>query len=111
MLIFYERIGPVTDIWPSSLCGFYVGYCAWAESVPASFHPMTLCDRPLTVKLSKIMSASFGGYKPCHITAFFPVAAKHKGDSHSSNGKEQNDSPAASTSTVSVIEKDIIFCW
>ncbi|MEQ2219838.1 hypothetical protein XENOCAPTIV_025255 [Xenoophorus captivus] len=61
------------------------------------------------VKLSKIMSASKGGYKRRHITAFFPVAAKHKsGDRHSTNGKEQNDGPAASTSAASGIDKDVI---
>ncbi|MEQ2192062.1 hypothetical protein XENOCAPTIV_006452 [Xenoophorus captivus] len=61
------------------------------------------------VKLSKIVSASKGGYKRRHITTFFPVAAKHKsGDGHSTNGEEQNDRPAASTSTASVIDKDVI---
>ncbi|MED6262073.1 hypothetical protein ATANTOWER_014067 [Ataeniobius toweri] len=61
------------------------------------------------VKLSKIMSASKGGYKRRCMTEFFPVAAKHKsGDGPSTNGEEQNDRPAASTSTASVIYKDII---
>ncbi|KAK5613874.1 hypothetical protein CRENBAI_014914 [Crenichthys baileyi] len=42
-LTFYERIGPLTDIWTSSPCGSYVGYCA--EPVPVSLRPLTLCDR------------------------------------------------------------------
>ncbi|MEQ2294520.1 hypothetical protein AMECASPLE_004778 [Ameca splendens] len=55
------------------------------------------------------MSALNGGHKRCRITAFFPVAAKHKsGDGHSTNGEEQNDGPADSTSTASVIDKDVI---
>ncbi|KAK5609698.1 hypothetical protein CRENBAI_026244 [Crenichthys baileyi] len=55
------------------------------------------------------MSAHFSGYKWRSITALFPVAAKHEsGDGHSSNGEEQNDGPAASTSTASVRDKDVI---
>ncbi|MEQ2229401.1 hypothetical protein ILYODFUR_018411 [Ilyodon furcidens] len=55
------------------------------------------------------MSASKGGYKRHHIKAFSMVAAKHKsGDVHPTNGEEQNDRPAASTSTASVQDKDVI---
>ncbi|MEQ2272404.1 hypothetical protein XENORESO_021923 [Xenotaenia resolanae] len=49
------------------------------------------------VKLSKIMSALKGGCKRCH----------KSGDGHSTNGLE-HDGPAASTSTGSVIHKDVI---
>ncbi|MEQ2284909.1 hypothetical protein AMECASPLE_026376 [Ameca splendens] len=42
-------------------------------------------------------------------TAIFLVAAKHKSvDGHFTNGEEQNDGPAASTSTASVIDKHVI---
>ncbi|MEQ2281794.1 hypothetical protein AMECASPLE_034048 [Ameca splendens] len=55
------------------------------------------------------MLATKGGYKRRHIMPFFPVAAKNKsGDGHSTNSKEQNGGPAASTSNASVTDKDLI---
>ncbi|MEQ2272285.1 hypothetical protein XENORESO_018038 [Xenotaenia resolanae] len=59
----HSGCGPLTDIYPPSPCGFYVGCSACAESAPASFYTVRL----LTVKLSKIMSASKSGYKRRHI--------------------------------------------
>ncbi|MED6232106.1 hypothetical protein ATANTOWER_021331 [Ataeniobius toweri] len=55
------------------------------------------------------MSASKGGYRRHRIMSFFLVDAKLKSaDSHSTNGEEQNVGPAASTSTASVKDKDVI---
>ncbi|MED6257702.1 hypothetical protein ATANTOWER_029971 [Ataeniobius toweri] len=64
--------------------------------------------RTLTVKLSKIMSASKSGYKRHHMSFFLIAATPKSGDGHSTNDKEQNDGPAASSSSASVKDKDVI---